>query len=248
MLLYQVMAQDYRFISIKVLIDRIMERPIFKDLQLDNAIRWGKWCMEAIDNPEFLTRKIEIIDIESYRGFIPYDMLSCKKVEVIEDTTKNTSTRQSMGASGDPFMKDLVNRNIDSGAKFRTPTYSLEGNYIFTDFEEGRLQIAYDALPSDTSGYLMVPDHSSIIKAIESYIKWRHLEILNDLDIVAYNKVQLEEQNYLWYIAQAQADHFMSNLDTAETMINIQSQLYPDRQQHQNGYKTLGQKEYRRRQ
>lgn len=238
---------DYKFISIKVLIDRIMERPLFTTLKFDSAVRWTVWVLHAIDNPEFFFKKIETIYIDSYRGEIPYDFIKCEKTEVIENTlTPNSSLRVSMRTSGDPFLKDKVNRVNTANNLYQEFTYTIEGNYIFTDFEEGKLQMAYWALPIDTNGYIMIPDNPKVVQAVMSYIKYKHLEILNDVGQVEYNKVAKEEQDYLFYVAAAQSEHFMSNLDTVEQMLNIQSQLFPSRLQHQNGYKNLGEKEFRR--
>jgi len=233
---------DYRYISIKVLIDRIMERPLFSSLELDNAIRWTIWCLGALNNPQFYHKKIANIDIDRYRGKIPYDFFRAEKIEIIETSEYNSNKRESMLQSGDPFLKDKINRN--NPQSFKDTSYNIEGNYIFVEFEEGKVQMAYWAMPLDTNGYIMIPDNPKVIQAIMSYIKYRHLEILNDLGQVDYGKVEKEEQNYDWYIGQAQSEHFMDNLDSAETMRNIISQLYPDRNQHRTGYRDLGDKEY----
>lgn len=223
-----------------------MSRPIFNTLKLDNAIRWATWCLEAIDNPEFYKKNITTIYIDRYRGRIPYDFVKCEKTEIIDNAAVNSDKRSPMRTSGDPFLKDKPNRGGSVDATLRGGSYNIEGNYIFVDFEEGAVQMAYWALPMDTNGYLMIPDNRRIIQAIESYIKFRHLEILSDIGQVDYGKVQKEEQEYMWYVGQAQSEHFMSNLDTAETMTNIISQLYPDRLQHRKGYQDIGEKEFRR--
>jgi hypothetical protein len=247
MLQYIKRMETSRFISIKVVVDRIMARPIFTTLAFDNAVRWAIWVLQAIDNPNFYHKKIANIHISSYRGTIPYDFVGCEKTEVIEtDSIPGFGQRFSMLTSGDPFLKDARNRQPNPERKLDF-TYRIEGDYIFTDFNIGKLQMAYWALPTDTDGYIMVPDIPSVIQAIESYIKFRHLEILADIQQVPYNLVEKEEQNYAWYIAQAQSKQFMSNLDTMEQMINIQGQLLPNRHLHRTGYDTLGRKEYMKR-
>lgn len=234
-----------KFISIRVIIDRIMSREIFKSLQWDNAIRWSIDCFKLINNPEFFLEDIETIDIYSYRGRVPENLIRVTKLDVVEDASiAGSFSRQSTHTNSDPFLKDLPNRNIYNKPYNTIHSYRIEGNIVFTDLEEGKVQIAYTALPYDSNGYVMFPDNVKLIQAIEHYIKYKHFEILNDLGQIPDKKVFEEKQEYSFYVGAAQSEHFLSNLDKVESMINIQSQLLPDRNAHSSDYGNLGNKEY----
>ncbi len=47
-------------------------------------------------------------------------------------------------------------------------TYTVNNNYIFTNFQSGRVCMAYKAIPLDKNGYPLIPDNESVIQ----YIKW----------------------------------------------------------------------------
>ena len=215
-----------------------MQREIFKALSIDNAIRWAIDCYELIGNPEFYIDKVANIEIKSYRGRVPYDIMKCTKLEVTDNAASNRDGRVSMITSGDPYLKV---RNSKATSNFG---YRIEGNYIYCDLENGYLQMAYKALPLDTDGYIMFPAVVELTNAISHYIKYKHLEILNDLEQVSYDKVRIEEREYLFYVGAAQAQFFLDNLDTAQGLINIQSQLLPDKYQHEAGYTNLGNREF----
>lgn len=47
-------------------------------------------------------------------------------------------------------------------------TYTVNNNYIFTNFKEGKVAMAYKAVPTDNDGFPLVPDNESVI----NYVKW----------------------------------------------------------------------------
>lgn len=65
------------------------------------------------------------------------------------------------------FFKSYHNCDLD----VRTTsdiTYTVNDNYIFTSFKEGKVCMAYRAVPTDEEGLPMVPDTQSVIE----YLKW----------------------------------------------------------------------------
>ena len=214
-----------------------MQREIFKTLKLDAALRWTKEVITLVNNPEFLKQEIEKIQIVNYKGTLPSNFLRCIKVDVLKN-----NIRVSTITSSNPFLKDnsYFNKSIKD-----TYSYQLLGNYIIMDFEEGEIQMAYTSLPIDEDGYIMIPDNVALVQAVMCYIKYKHLEILNDIGQVDFCKVEKEEQNYLWYVGKAQSEQFMDNFDKLESVKNIVGQLYPNRNQHEIDYLNVGRKEIR---
>ena len=49
-------------------------------------------------------------------------------------------------------------------------TYTVNNNYIFTSFKEGKVAMAYKAVPTDENGLPMVPDNQSVINYVTWYI------------------------------------------------------------------------------
>jgi hypothetical protein len=50
-------------------------------------------------------------------------------------------------------------------------TYKIQGNFIYTSFEEGEIEVSYQAIATDEQGFPLIPDNSSFTRALELYIK-----------------------------------------------------------------------------
>ena len=50
-------------------------------------------------------------------------------------------------------------------------TYSINGNFVYTSFEAGRIEISYNTLNLSSTGELLLPNDINVIKAVENYIK-----------------------------------------------------------------------------
>jgi hypothetical protein len=124
--------------------------------------------------------------------------------------------------------------------------YRIEGDYIYTGIETGTLEIAYKALPVDGDNYIMIPDNTFIIQAVEAFIKFRYLTILWELDEVGYDKVEKIERDYCWAVGQAQSQRQFDNLDKLESVKNAISRLVLLKNVHETDYRYSTSKEYRR--
>lgn len=77
----------------------------------------------------------------------------------------------------------------------KTPQQAwIKDNYLYTNFESGKVYIAYQGQLEDDNGNLLVPDHAEINEYYEYAIKQRILEnlLMNDENVTA--KLNLVEQ------------------------------------------------------
>lgn len=119
-------------------------------------------------------------------------------------------------------------------------TYTLNSNYIFTNFKEGKVLMSYWSFPVDKDGLPMVPDQIKFKKAVAAYIKeridyqlWRADKISDKI----YNKSETE---WLWYVGAAGNAGRMPNIDQMESWKNQAMRLIPKMNMHRNFFKELG--------
>ena len=225
---------ENKYISIKVIIDRIMTRPLYKGLQFDTAILWAVESLNLIDTPDFLVEKIAKIFVEEYKGTLPYDCVAVNKINVINH--EGETRRMAMKTSSDPFLKNYKNRiNIQKEGVFSD--YRIEGDYVHTGLETGWLEISYRALPLDADNYIMIPDNAYVILAVENYIKFQHVSILWENGEVSRDFVEKQEQAYCWSVGQAQSQRGLENLDKIESIRNSLGRLVPIADNHYTDYR-----------
>jgi len=127
-------------------------------------------------------------------------------------------------------------------------TYKIQGDYIFTDFKEGNIELVYTSYPIDNEGFPMIPDDEKYISALEYYItykldwkRWRRNPASPGLKAV----VNDSEQQYLFAVASARTKAHIPSVDQMESLKNMWLRSIPKPNEHSNGFKTLNIQERR---
>jgi len=122
--------------------------------------------------------------------------------------------------------------------------YSINGGYIKTNIRDGYLLISYQAIPTDTDGYPLVPDDESFFEALYWYInmklmypKWVAGQIR---DAVYYDA----KSSWNYYRKQAYGNAMMPNGDQLETIKNVWIRLIPEINADKSFYSTIGEQEF----
>lgn len=236
---------ELKFISLKVIIDRIMMSPLYNSIRFDSAILWAVDIINLIEVPEFFREKSQIIKVEDYRCLLPYDYVTITKINLTTDGD-GLPQRKAMKTSSDPYLKGYPLRKSSMDQREVELDYRVEGDYLYTGIESGTIEVAYKALPLDSDNYIMIPDNIFIIRAVESYIKLQYLKILYDMDEITRDKVESMEVDYVWAIGQAQAQRQFENLDKLESVKNAISRLVLLKNVHETDYRYATSKKYRR--
>ncbi len=233
-----------KFISLKVIIDRVMMNPGAEDLPYDVAVLAASDTIKLIANPVFLISLDAYVNIEDYRGTLPINHLDITKVTKVDSNSSETS-RRAMSYNSDPFFKSYDEREMNPReSSFR---YKTEGRYIFTSFNEGKLHVAYTAVPVDFDGVIMIPDRVSIVKAIEFSILATWLQKKWFIGKITPDKFQWADKERNWYVSKAGSDFMMENLDKRQSIANTINTLMLNDEHSVNDYRELGLKEYRKR-
>lgn len=223
----------FRYISIRQILDDILDHPMLKDLTFERAINHVVHFMRIVGMPDIFNEKTEKVEIKDYRGLLPCDFDKVIQVRMCGGVNDKAVFR---GTTDSFHMSDNKEESFDF-------TYRLQGNIIFTSIKCGTIEIAYRSFEVDHDGFPMIPDSSPFIQALELYIKKKHFTVLFDQGKVTpqvYNNVC---QEYAWYVGQAQSDLVRPTMDQMQSFTNMFNTLVPRTNEHSRGFINTGTKE-----
>lgn len=213
-----------RFTNIKLIMDKLTRHPLLQDIPFETVVDYAVDFIRIVGTPPSFLDKTAIIDIVDYRGILPCDYYEMTQVR-LNDSSKRTfryTTDSFHMSSNKPEFSDL--------------TYKIQGNCIFTTpLEQGQIEIAYQALPIDEEGYPLIPDNSSYSRALEAYIKREWFTILFDQGKLNGQVLARVDQEYSFYVGQAQSELIMPTIDQMEAISNMWNTLLP-RDEHRHSF------------
>ena len=206
-----------KHVSIKVILDNILDHPLLKDVTLERAINYTINFIRIVGCPDLFKEKSATVNIKDYRGVLPCDYNS-----IIQIRTK-------VGDGHNVVLKHTTNTFHISNDKESLPTfeYKIQGGVILTSFKDGEVEVVYRAIETDEEGYPLIVDNSSFIRALELYIKKQCFTVLFDLGKITpavYNNVL---QEYSWAVGQAQSDLIKPTIDQMIAITNMWNTLVP---------------------
>jgi hypothetical protein len=160
-------VMNEQYISIKRILDDLMAHPMLQDLSMERAINYAIDFIRIVGCPQFYEEKTAVVEIDNYRGKLPCDFYSIVGV-------RSNDSHIAYKHTTDTFHMSECKH---SGSN----EYKIQGNVIFTSNKDADIEIAYLAYNLDEEGYIMLPDNSSFIRALEAYIKMKSFTILFDL-------------------------------------------------------------------
>lgn len=221
-----------RYISIKVIMDDLLDHPMLKDLTFERVINYTINFMRIVGVPKMFINKLTTINIKDYRGELPCDFHS-----MIQVREANKAKRVFR------YTTDSFHLANDDALPNKDLTYKIQGQIIFTSIKEDIIEISYNAIPIDCDNYPMIPDNSSFIEALENYIKVKRFTILFDQGKINGQVLQAAQQEYAWTVGQATNSLLMPSIDELESISNMWNTLVPRTNEHKYGYKNTGSKE-----
>lgn len=219
------------FISIRVVMDDLLSHPLLADLSFERVLNYTYHFMRIVGIPDMFNEKVGRVSIEDYRGALPCDMYRLIQVKDVE-------TGVCYRASTDSFF------HSDNKHEMLDLSYKVQGGVIYTSNKEGEIEIAYMAMQMDDEGYPMIPDNSSFIRALESYIKRERFKVLMETGKLNANVFEYVDREYRFDVAQAGTSLLMPTYDEMQSFTNMWNTLIPRVTEHSHGFKDLGTREY----
>ena len=226
------------YISIRQVMDDILEHPLLRKLSLERAVNYAAEFIEIVGCPKLFEDKIAILDIEDYRAPLPCDFL-----DVIQIRTKEECGCEQHVYRGTTDSFHIDGKKEEDKHKDNL-TYKIQHNVIYFSHKEGEVEMSYRAMALDDDGFPLIPDNQSFKKALEYYIKKEYFSILFDLGVITSPVLANTEQRYAWYVGQAQSDLVRPTIDEMESITNMLNQLIVRTNEHRKGFINLGKREY----
>lgn len=210
------------YISIRQILDDLLADDLMSSLALERAVNYAVEFIRVVGMPSVFESKVERVPIENYRGELPCDFYEVVQVK-------------------DPkgFAYLHTESSFSEFGKHNLPSYNIKGNVIFTSIEKGEVDVAYHAIKVDEDGFPLIPDNGTFARALELYIQKRYFTILFNSSKIPLNVMQNTQQEYAFYVGQAQADLVRPNIDQMESIKNMWNTLIPKMHKHADGFKTM---------
>lgn len=217
------------YISIRQILDNLLEHPLLKDLTLERVVHYTVKFMQIVGMPRLFEEKVTIVKIENYRAVLPCDYYQMIQV-------RKHKTNEAFRYSTDNFHLGNHQGSLDN-------TYKIQGNIIYTSLKDGEIEVAYRAIAVDNEGYPALPDNGIFTTALELYIKKRRFTTLFDEGKISAAVLQNVQQEYAWAVGQCQSDLVRPTIDQMESIANSWNTLIPRTTEHSRGFATNGSKQ-----
>lgn len=235
-----------RSVSIYRIIENLFRTSAYtKYLNLADAVTLAGEAISMIGAPTAFVEKITDgdpdfdhpapIKIKNYKGKLPNDLY-----QIIQ--TRDYKTKKYMRYSTDTFhiayhcpnSPDISGMQTDLSYKVR------KGGIIHTSFEEGLVEMAYNAYYVDEHGFPLIPEEERYVKGIENYIKYNLYLPQWELGLIPDKVMAKTEQEYLFYMGSAENQALLVGLDEGISIKNFMVNLIPDINAPENFFKNSG--------
>lgn len=222
-------------VSLKTIIEKIYRDYGFTtEIPIESIIEWSIESMDLIGVPQAYDTKFSCISVENYRAELPYDLL------MINQTREKTSKR-AMRYSSDTFHPPIHcadSEDLLAPTKYEY-TYKIKGNFMFTSFKTGQVELSYITYPVDECQFPLIPDNTRYIKGVESYIVHMIDRKLFRKGLIPERVFRDSEQEWLFYVASAATAAHTMSVDEMESFKNQLVRLIPSYTEHMNSFKSL---------
>jgi len=226
---------SHKYTSMQRVLENVIRDTGFtEEIDFVESIEWAYRAMELIGAPQIYIEKvtdgnrdlnhIDPLIVEDYRTELPADLHHIIQVRSYGNKEALTEAKNSFHSS---------NHMSDEGNTIYT-NYRIDNGWLFTNFKDGALEVAYYAFPTDSEGYPAIPDDERYLKAVESYIIERTGRKLWLKDKLSREKYNALEMDWLFYVRGAKSRTQMPTIDGMESFKNQILRLitHPDRHSH----------------
>lgn len=262
------MIKEIQYINIRRVLDNLHEHPLLSDVTLEQAVRYVIRFIGLHGYPKMFQDKVITLPIKNFRGLLPCDLVSIVQVrdqkseECLRAMTdsfgvghqSNQSNQQphpqslSSREGSSDFLHHIENTYIPEGRKMvKEPAFKTQGRVIYTSFPEGCVEIAYRSIPVDEDGFPLLIDNENYLAALEAFIKMQVFTIKFDTGKINANVLQNAQQDYAWRAMELSSEFMTPSYSEAEALARFYQTLIPSMRQFDQGFESLGNREYIRR-
>lgn len=227
------MVTEIQYTNIRRVLDDIHDHPMLNNVTLEQVVRYTIKFISKHGYSKLYQDKQEEVEIHDFRGLLPCDLISI--IQVKDD--KSGICLRSMTDSFIP--KEEAFRHSHEELAFKT-----QGRVIFTSFPEGKVTVAYKAIPVDDEGFPLLIDNETYLDALEAYIKKQVFTVKFDQQKIAAGVLQNAQQEYAVAARLLLSEFTVPSVSEMESISRMWESLIPRVRQFDKGYKHLGDREY----
>lgn len=226
------MVKEYNYINIREALSRVLRHPLLQDVTLEQAVQYTIDFIGIFGMPKLYQDKEEVLHIEDFRAKLPCDLVSINQI-------KECKTGVCLRSMTDNFMPREHYDKIPQELSFKT-----QGQVLYVSFKTGDVSVSYKAIPVDKDGFPLLIDNPVFLKALEAYIKREAFTILFDMGKIAPAVLQNTQQQYAWLAGQLQSEFTIPSQSEMESISRMWNTLIQRTSEFNNGFSSLGNKEY----
>jgi hypothetical protein len=227
------MVKEIEYISIKELLSRILRHKLLQEFTMEQAIQYTIDFIGIFGFPELYEDKQAEVDICDYRGKLPCDLVS---IDMVKECKTNVPLR-SMTAAFNPGGKYYNHLRQE-------PQFKTQNRTIITSFPEGKVIIAYKAIPIDDEGLPLLINNTKYLKALELYVKCQLFTMLFDEGKITQQVLNHTEQEYGWAAGQLEEEFKTPSVAEMQSITNMLHEIFPRYDEFYNRFESLGNKEF----
>lgn len=227
------MVKEIQYINIRELLSRVLRHKLLQEFTLEQAIQYTIDFMDTFSFPELYSHKEAFIDICDYKGNLPCDLI---EIEMAIDCRTNIPLRSMTGV-------------FNPGGKYynhlrQEPQFKVQNRVLWTTFPEGKVKLAYKAIPVDDEGLPLLVDNSKYMKALELYVKCQLFTELFEMGKLSQQVLNHTEQEYSWAAGQLSEEFKTPSEAEMQSISNMLNQMIVRKDEFYNRFERLGNKEY----
>lgn len=231
------MVKEYQYINIREALSRVLRHPLLQEVTLEQAIQYTTDFIGVFGMPKLYQDKEEVLHIEEFRCILPCGLISINQI-------KECKTGVCLRSMTDNFMP---REHYDKNAGYKIPqelSFKTQGQVLYVSFKTGDVSVSYKSIPVDKDGLPLLIDNSVFLKALEAYIKREVFTILFDMGKITPAVLQNTQQQYAWLAGQLQSEFTIPSQSEMESISRMWNTLIQRTSEFNNGFSSLGNKEY----
>ena len=245
------MVKEIRYTNIRRVLDNLHDHPMLADLTLEQVVRHTVRFIGIHGLSKLYQDNEADVDIHEFRGLLPCDLISITQVKddcsgICLRSMTDTFTPGLVPPpphphhSSHPYMPYIPPKAHGHGE----PTFKTQGRVIFTSFPEGRVRIAYKAIPVDDDGFPLLIDNENYLACLEAYIKKQVFTVKFDQGKIAAGILDNAKQEYAWLAGQLASEFQIPSYSEMQSIQNYITSILPSMRSFDQGFRHLGDREY----
>ena len=254
------MVTEIQYTNIRRVLDNLKDDPIMASLTLEQAVRYTIRFIEKNGFPRLYQDKQEDVEIHAFRGILPCDLISIIQVKdcrtgiclrsMTDSFTKGLTKPPMMHRGPEPRKDGTIGVDpLYIPPRFEHPeelAFKTQGRVIFTSFPEGKVRIAYKAVPIDEDGFPLLIDNEVYLDALEAYITYLVYRQEFRSGKITPAIFQDVKQAYAVAVKLLETEMTTPSVSEMESITRMWNTLIPRVRQFDNGFVNLGDREYLR--